>query len=257
MIHPGLCSLTLGHLPPAEVVGLCAKAGLTHIEWWGKRHVPPGDVDRAREVSDLTSDAGLAISTYGSYYRAGVSEGDGLSFDDVFRTALALGAPAIRVWAGTKGSETCTEQGRAAVVADTLRIAKLCAAEGVGLVFEYHAGTLTDTNASATAFADEVEHSSVSFGWQVRTGASVHENLAGLRAMLPRLATMHVFNWSKSPEGEYVRHPLGEGADEWRGYLEVASEAGRDLVALLEFVRGDTVVQLEEDARVLRGLLCG
>ena len=58
----------------------------------------------AREVRGLTEAAGLTVAAYGSYYKAGHSEAAGLPFPQVLDTALALGAPVIRVWAGPAGS---------------------------------------------------------------------------------------------------------------------------------------------------------
>ena len=216
-----------------------------------------GDVGTAASVGELTRTAGLQISTYGSYYRVGSGEDGAPSFDKVLQTALALKAPAIRVWAGAQGSDACAELQRARIIAETLRIAEPCAGAGVDLVFEYHSGTLTDSNASAVAFADAVRHPAVFFGWQPVTGATVSENLDGLRNMLPRLATLHVFNWSKNVEGGYVRRPLAEAAGEWRRYFELIASTGRDHVALLEFVRDDAVDQCEDDARALKELLHG
>ncbi len=257
MIHPGLCSLTLPTLQPAEIAELCKRSGLTHIEWWGKAHVPMGDVATATAVGRITRQAGLRISTYGSYYRAGGSEAEGLPFGDVLQTAIALGAPAIRVWAGTCGSATCSRQQRDAVIADTFRIAELCAKHDIGIVFEYHGNTLTDSNASAVAFAGAVRHAAVSFGWQSRGCAGLSENVEGLRGMLPRLATLHVHNCSRGSDGKFVRRPLAEGVDDWRRYLQEAATTGRNHVALLEFVLDDTVEQFSEDAHTLRGLVSG
>ena len=259
MIYPGTCSLTLGQLPPAEVLSLCKEAGLTHIEWWGKDngHVPMGDVATAKTVGEMTRKAGLTISSYGSYYGVGESEAQGLAFAAVLETAVALGAPAIRVWAGTKGSQVITQDQRNAAIADAVRIADLCTDAGVTLVFEYHRGTLTDSNASAVALADALQHPAIDFGWQPRTGVPVSENVEGLQGMLPRLGTLHVFNWSEDEEGHYVRHPLGEAVEEWRGYFDLVSETGRDHVALLEFVENNSVEQFKADAETLKALLCG
>jgi 3-dehydroshikimate dehydratase len=256
MIYPGLCTLTLGHLQPSEVIRVCNEAKLTHVEWWGKDHVPVGDVTTAKAVGQLTRDAGLAISTYGSYYRVGASEPQGLTFDDVLRTTIALGAPAVRVWAGNQGSDVCIVEKREAAVAETLRIADLCADAGITLVFEYHRGTLTDSNDSAVALAKDVQHPAVRFGWQARTGVSNAENMEGLQAILPWLGTLHVFNWTADATGKFVRHPLAETMDEWRGYVDLVNGTGRDHVALLEFVKDNTVEQFKEDAQALKELVC-
>src|SRR6185312_7605034 len=104
MISPGLVSITFRALTPAEVIALVRQAGLRGIEWGGDIHVPHGDAGRAREVRGLTQGAGLQVAAYGSYYKAGVSEDAGLAFGRVLETAVTLGAPVIRVWAGGAGS---------------------------------------------------------------------------------------------------------------------------------------------------------
>jgi 3-dehydroshikimate dehydratase len=258
MIYAGLCSLTLGHLPPAEVIALCKETELTHIEWWGRDngHVPMGDVDVATTVGAMTREAGLIIPTYGSYYRVGESEAQGLTFDSVLRTAVALGAPAVRVWAGTQGTDVITRAQREAVIDDAMRIADLCAAADLTVVFEYHQGTLTDSNASAVALAETLQHPTIQFGWQARTGVPVSENMEGLQGILPRLGTLHVFNWSADDNCQYIRHSLDQAIDEWRGYFNMVAETGRDHAALLEFVQDNSVEQFKKDAGTLRTLLC-
>src|SRR6185312_13188931 len=100
MISPGLVSITFRALTPAEVIALARQAGLRGIEWGGDIHVPHGNGARAREVKEMTAEAGLTVAAYGSYYRAGQADSSGLTFDAVLETALELGAPLIRVWAG-------------------------------------------------------------------------------------------------------------------------------------------------------------
>ena len=257
MIHLGLCSLTLGHLPPVEVVALCKETGLSHIEWWGRDngHVPMGDVATAASVGEMTRDAGLTIPTYGSYYAVGESDEQAPAFDAVLKTAVALGAPAIRVWAGTKGTDTVTPAERKAVIDDAKRIADLCAEQGINAIFEYHQNTLTDSSASTVALADALQHPSLFFGWQPPTGMPVSQRVEGLQALLPRLATLHVFNWTKDDAGHFVRHPLDEAMDEWRSYFDLVAGTGRDHPALLEFVQGNSVEQFKADAKTLTRLL--
>jgi hypothetical protein len=100
LLVPGLCSLTLKQCAPREVLDLALRGGLQTIEWWGNGHVPPGDFSAASQIGRMTRDMGLSISTYGSYYRVGT---DGLpAFEVILDTAVAVGAPSIRVWAGNK-----------------------------------------------------------------------------------------------------------------------------------------------------------
>jgi 3-dehydroshikimate dehydratase len=145
MIHTGLVSVTFRSLSPQEIVALVAKAGLRGIEWGGDIHVPHGNVQRAKEVYHITSDAGLEIAAYGSYYRVGCEEKEGILFERVLDTAIALKAPVIRVWAGDRGSREADEEWWAKVIDETYRIGALTKESGITISFEYHGNTLTDT----------------------------------------------------------------------------------------------------------------
>lgn len=138
MTRLGICSVTLRGLDPDRVIAAVAGAGLECVEWGGDVHVPPGDEDTARRVRDATVAAGLAVASYGSYYRAG--RGDPRSSTAVLRSAVALGAPRIRIWAGATGTRKTPPEARRAVVEDTRRAAALAA----------EAGWNSPTNSTAT-----------------------------------------------------------------------------------------------------------
>ncbi len=249
MIHPGLLSITFRQLAPRAIVDLAQQAQLRGIEWGGDIHVPHGDLARAREVRALTANAGLAVSAYGSYYRVATSEEDDLSFDRVLETAVALGAPTIRIWAGKLGSDQAEAAHRQRVAMETLRVANLAAAVGLTISFEYHSSTLTDTNESAQQLLAAVKHPAVFTFWQPPLDQSDEDCVAGLRAVLPRLSHLHVYHWRPTP---VERRPLAEGAARWRRFLDIVRSTGRDHFASLEFVRDDSPEVFLEDACVLR-----
>ena len=86
----------------SEGIAIAKEAGLEGIEWWGNVHVPHGNTVVYAKVKALPQSPGLEVTYYGSYYRPGVSEAEGLSFSTVLDTAIALGAPTIRIWAGNR-----------------------------------------------------------------------------------------------------------------------------------------------------------
>ena len=98
MLHmkTGLTSVTFRQKSPEEIIALAKEAGLTGIEWGGDIHVPAGDTKTASEIGRKTREAGLAVLSYGSYYRGD----EGEDFAPVLASAKALGAPVIRIWAG-------------------------------------------------------------------------------------------------------------------------------------------------------------
>ncbi len=237
-LRPGLVSVTFRPLTPREIVGLAASCGLEGIEWGGDVHVPHAAV--APEVRRTTEDAGLAVAAYGSYWRAA---GD---FGPTLETALALGAPTVRVWAGARGS--ASEDDRPAVI-DALRGAcELADQAGLTVSLEYHGGTLTDTLDSTLRSVREVDHPSLRLLWQPVPERPPEERLAEIQSLSPWLTNLHVFQWTRS-QGEILRHPLTKGEDEWPEILRRV-DGGR--FALLEFVPNDDPSRLPAEAATLR-----
>jgi len=269
---PGLVSITFRQLDFSEIVGLVRQAGLRAIEWGGDVHVPHGDLVRAHEVSVRTRDAGLSVAAYGSYYRAALSEEfpveSRLSFACVLETAVELGAPLIRVWAGGEGSARATADTRKRVADDLMRIAELAAQAGVRVATEFHGGTLTDTNESACALLfEEAQHPNLYSYWQPPVGMSDADCLAGLTTLGPKLSHLHVFNWVLGPNGQVEAYPLEEGGVRWRRFFTAASTtlAGtrqptlgstpQATAAMLEFVPGGSTEGFLREARTLVELL--
>jgi len=214
--------------------------------------VPPGAPDHAREVGRWTREAGVTVSGYGSYYRLGDTRADAVPFEAVLESAVALGAPTIRVWAGGTGSVACSADERGRVIADALRVGDLASQSGISISLEYHAGTLTDSPASVRALLSELDHPRIEFLWQPAHGESVEDNTVRLVEVLPRLRNVHVFHWWPTDRD---RRPLSEGEAPWREYVRLVQASGRRADFLLEFVARDATAQLLEDAATLRRLL--
>jgi 3-dehydroshikimate dehydratase len=256
MIRGGLVSITFRKLSARTIIDLVTRADLASIEWGGDVHVPHGEIRLAREVAQMTQEAGLLVAAYGSYYRVGVSEADGVAFERVLESAITLGAPTVRVWAGNRGSAEADENYRAAVIGDARRIAVLAHATGITVSFEYHRNTLTDTNASAHRLLEEVGHPNVRAYWQPPVAMSSAECLKGLEAISDYLSNAHVFEWAATTATAAAdRRPLAEGAGVWRQYLERIAATDRDHFALLEFVRADAPEQFLADACTLNAWL--
>ncbi len=249
---PGLVSITFRNLAPPELIDLVRSAELKAIEWGGDVHVPHGDTARAREVRQQTLDAGLAVAAYGSYYRLGVSEAQGLPFTQVLASAAELGAPTIRVWAGNKGAQETTAPERREIIADALRVADLAQEQNVGISLEYHANTLTDQRESVQELLKELAHPNIDFLWQTSNGEKVEACLERLADVLPRVRHAHVFHWWPNSAN---RFPLADGEADWLKYLKILSRPGKAMPCLLEFVRGDSPEQFLEDAATLRRLI--
>lgn len=250
MLITGLVSVTFRKLDPARIVELVSRAGLQAIEWGGDVHVPHGDIQRAKDVLEMTTRAGLQVASYGSYYRVGCDPAN-MPFEKVLDTAVALQAPTIRVWAGDLASGLADQAWWRKVIDDSWRIAALAAQSGITIAFEYHEETLTDTSASACRLLQEIDRANVGCYWQPPVALSFEMRMNGLRAIAPWLSNLHVFNPSRAqPE------PLAEGVDEWSKYMELVRNLPSNRFCLLEFVKEDSLGQFFEDAQALRNI-CG
>lgn len=251
-MRAGLVSVSFRKLSARDLVDLAAGSGLSCVEWGGDIHVPHGDIAIARDVAKMTADGGLAVSAYGSYYRVGESEAAGLSFQAVLDTAVALGAPTIRVWTGKKASAESDPAYRQAVATDALRVATMAEEAGVIVGYEYHAHTLTDTLESARSLLAATDHPAIQCLWQPAVGLSMEAALATLDVVMPRLCHVHAYYWGETGAD---RFPLGDGRERWRQYLSRIRAAGHDPDVLLEFVPDDDPAVLPREAATLRELL--
>lgn len=247
----GICSITFRELEVQELIDLVKEAGLDAIEWGADVHVKPGNNDWAKEVAEKTKAAGLEVSSYGSYYRAGID--NEYPFEEVLEAAKHLGAPGIRVWAGFEGSEEASEEYRNNVVQDTKRIAKLAAKEGIYIDFEYHARTLTDTPESAVKFFKEVDEDNVRSYWQPAVDLPIDVRAESIDMVSPWLSHIHVFQWDVIDRLDFE-----VGLDEWRVYLErINAATAQNLDTryfLMEFVKDNSPEQFLKDAKALKEL---
>jgi 3-dehydroshikimate dehydratase len=246
MIKTGLTSVTFRKLQPEEIIPLVKKAGLNGIEWGGDIHVPYGDLQRAGEVGRETRDAGLAVSSYGSYYRVGCSDNP-VPFEQVLDTAVELQAPVIRVWAGDRGTEKADPTWWGQVKADGRRISGLAKQAGVHLAFEYHEETLTDSTMSACRLLREIDRENFKSYWQPPMDLEFTQRLASLQDISPWLSNIHVFH---SASNRLL--PLNQGEGEWLRYIEMIKAVPGNRYCLIEFVAGESADQFLEDAQSLR-----
>ena len=248
-LYPALCSVTFRARAPAAIVELAASAGLAAIEWGADLHVRPGGIATARAVRSLTEANGLRVASYGSYWRPGAG------FSDIVETALALGAPNIRIWPGYARRDSAGYSlAERRYAANSIRaMADAASRVGIAVSLEYHPKTLTDNLASARALLLEIDLPGVSTYWQPRPGLPLEIALTEIATLAADISHVHVFEWDAAA----TRFPLAHGRDYWREVFANVqpSRWGGDRYAMLEFVAGDDVEQFCEDAAELGRLL--
>jgi 3-dehydroshikimate dehydratase len=245
-ISTGVCSVSFRALTPQTVIDLAHTNDLDGIEWGSDIHVPVGDLDQAATVADATEHAGLRVLSYGSYWSA---EDD--TFPAVLRTARALRAPRIRVWAGRLSSSETSAAQRSHLTRQLRDAADLAAAQGIELGLEFHGGTLTDTLPSTERLLQDIDHPNVHTYWQPALNVEDAEALTGLKHLMRAVSTIHVFSWW--PDAE--RRPLAERSELWASVIDQVLASGTTHDLLLEFVADNEPDQLAADASTLHALI--
>lgn len=251
--RPGLCSVTFRKLSPEDVIALAVEGGMEGIEWAGDVHVPPGELETAMRVRDLTEDAGLTVISYGSYI-APLTD-DERAFAVALDTANALGAPNIRIWPGARNRDSATysDDERRQVALMIRSMGRLADDAAVTVSLEYHPGSLTDDLASAQQLMDDISDPNVFLYWQPYPGLPLERALHEIRAIGSQVSHVHVFAWDR----ERIRYPLADQQQYWREILEAAPPTRwrGERFAMLEFVRDDRPEQFRDDASTLHQLL--
>ncbi len=246
----GLVSVTYRNLTPAQVVETAKTAGLSYIEWGGDIHVPAGDTKTALQVGALTKAAGLGISSYGSYYKLGENADPKTAFLPHLACACTLGAPVIRVWAGTKPSEGCPKDYATRAAKDAKIICGMAAQKCITVALEYHPNTLTDCAASALRFLSLADHKNLKLYWQPDFKKDQRVLLDELAQVISHVIYAHVFFW----DADKKRLPLSDGIGVWQEFLKLLSN-NADCLYLLEFVKDDNPGALPAEANALRQIL--
>lgn len=240
MVKPGLVSATLKGFSIDEVIKAALDNKLVGIEWSENHHIPLGDVLFAEKVASKTRKSGLEVAAYGSYYRLGLD----MDFIPHLENAKAMGAPIIRIWAGEKASQEVSLDERERMTEESWRIARLAEEAGIKIALEWHKNTLTDENLSALELLKAVDSPSFRTLWQPTQALSFSERAEGLEMVKLYLENLHVYYWDDTG-----RRPLAEGCNHWEKYLSLVDD--REHYALLEFVKDNTLEQLEKDSATL------
>lgn len=241
-------SVTFRQLTRREIFDIAVENGITQIEWGADVHLQPQDDIALEEVTRLQRELGVSACSYGSYYRLGANDMD--AWRAVTQTSEAIGAKTVRIWAGSRPSAETDETAFSALVAEAQTLAEIAAERGLTITFEFHKGTYNDTGASSVKLLKSIDRSNVKTYWQPM---SIPEDEGNLQAVLPFLAGVHVFHWSKSGR----RFSLKFGRRNWERFIRMIARGGADVPFILEFVKGDSRKQFARDVKTLRELLGG
>ncbi|MBP3361144.1 MAG: TIM barrel protein [Clostridia bacterium] len=247
----GIASVTFRELGIKEILEYAKKAGLDLIEWGSDVHVKPEEKEQAAYVALKTGQSGLCVSSYGSYYRLGIYENYEKEFAKYLETAKILGAPIIRVWAGTFGSKEAGDKYFKNIVEETKSICDM--AGNISIAFEFHGGTVCDSKESALRLVKEVGRVNFGLYFQFDPLVSLEENINTLNAFLPYLKVVHVFNIDKYNN----RFSIGENGGEkiWHSFVRVLNKSEKDINMLFEFLQNPSLESLKKETEILKKII--
>lgn len=250
MFESGLVSVSFRSLIPEEIIEHTARAGLSCIEWGADVHLPPADIERARKISQQTNAAGLHVSSYGTYFRIGVTPVE--QFADILATASTLSAPLVRVWAYDRYLDGEHGELWESLVESARVIAEMAAKVGIKVCLECHNSTLTEEYNGALRFLQAVGHPSLRMYWQPNEHRDFAYNLEAAKALAPYTECIHAFHWDA-----HRRYSLADGMNEWKAYLSVFREAipKKKIPLLLEFMPDNRLESLSTEAKTLKKLI--
>lgn len=238
-----MTSVTFRKMNVDEILSITKQAGLDGIEWGGDLHVPAGAISFAEDISEKCRVQQIEILSYGSYYRAGHDK----DFTPVLKTAIALGAKTIRVWAGKANYADTARDEYIEIVSHLKSAVSMAHTFQINIALEYHRGTLTEDITGTAAILNDVP--GLRCYWQPNPDIALEEQLFEIDCLGSRLSNIHVFQWTKGD----IAHPLCKGETQWRSRIEHINACPGEHHMIMEFVKGGTEAQFLEDAAILRG----
>ena len=96
----GLVSVSFRGHTPKEILEAMKANGLAVIEWGSDVHAPANDKEALLSIAALQAQYGITCSSYGTYFRLGVTPIEEL--EAYIAAAVLLGTDVLRLWCGAK-----------------------------------------------------------------------------------------------------------------------------------------------------------
>ena len=148
----GLTSTTFKKKSIREVVEAAKKAGVSYIEWGERCHI--NTLEDAREAKLLCDEAGIEISSFGSYYAVG--SGDETEHKRLCELTKAMGADSIRIWLGKKNSEETDGAEYKTLLEDAKKLCDTATEYGIFICAECHDHTFNNNTDAILKFTAEL-----------------------------------------------------------------------------------------------------
>ena len=241
----GLVSVSFRGHTPEEILAEMKACGLSVIEWGSDVHAPADQQETLQKIVKLQAQYGITCSSYGTYFRLGVTPIGEL--EAYIAAAKLLGTDVLRLWCGAKSGADMTGEECETLLAVCREAAVIAARHRVTLCMECHRKTFTEQVKDALWLMAAVDSPHFKMYWQPFQWQTVAENVENAKAIAPHALHVHVFNWHGND-----KLPLGEALADWRAYLQHFSTP-RTL--LLEFMPNDTLGELKTETAALKNII--
>lgn len=263
-----LCTIAFRERLLEDAINIAQQIGFDGVEIWGREpHISENfDERRVRAARKMIEDRNLEICGLGSYlrFRGGAApdeEDDSPDLPSVLHTARVLGAPTVRVWAGSCPSARARKRDWKLCVQELQDACEKAANVGADIAVEMQSGTFADTAASANRLLDDVAAPNLKLNYQPGNGLPPEDPVKRLRSVVHRLASVRVRNYDRllsDPDDRQYIVPLAEGVFDYRKLISILREAdfeGYIGVEAISAKASDKVDALKAEYEYLRALL--
>lgn len=261
----GLSTLALRRHDVFRVVELAAEQGLEAVEVWGRApHLPTlNDEDFLKGLRAHIIGRGLTVAALGSFLNPAMADFQEAT-GPVLRTAELLGAPIVRVWAGSKNVEEPSPAEWEVCVEGLRSLAYKAQDAGLLVAIEMHAGTLAENTRWVLRLLELAGHPALKVVWKPFTHPEADDSLDALSAVAPHVALVHAHNYRALDAlgaGRYERTALDQGGIDYHQVVSLLSEEGFNGCLAIEYLVGEfdslsaAQTSLRADAQYLRQVL--
>lgn len=241
----GLTSVALRNRTVEEIVRAAADAGLSAIEIDSVSHLAPEEGARAVEIGALVKAARMTVSSYATDFTLGDS--DSSVFELYCRTALALGAPCVRVRCDGMPSACIDAARESFLVGEMKKVLASAEKYELSVALELCANTLCDDADRILSFLSRVRSSRLGVAFRVDRARSNEYNYEALLSLAPHLMGVYFSVTYSNGRG----YPLKAGFAMNEELARILAEQGVDCPVYLAYVPDEDTDKLAEETKTL------
>ena len=186
-----------------KIVDIARDSGVDCIEWGGDVHVK--DVADAAKAKKLCDDAGIKISSYGSYYRVGSKNAS--EWEKICKIASTMSAESVRVWLGKADSEKTDDATYRNLVEDAKAICLVAKEYGLIVCPECHDNTYNNNTDAFLKIQKDIACDNFRTYFQSRYKRKEYD-LDRIERTLPFIQSVHI-SWSEQQREQFPKHDKG------------------------------------------------